>query len=139
MTNVRTILIILMARRGEHPVGTKTVTGEKDEVNAAVLVQTDLFMQNTQFPHPDDALPHTECPSIPISAQVFSRVCILTCRTTAEWRAVPQTVVRRVRRLLEVVSAKDCQSPRRELALMTGFGLDIDGSPCINSICMCVL
>ena len=82
--DVRTILIILMARRGEHPVGTKTVTGEEDEVSAAAaLVQTNLLMPKVQSPHPDSAHAHTDHPSEPVYVQISSRA-----RTLARWAAV---------------------------------------------------
>ena len=70
--------------RGEHDVGTKTVTGEEDEVSAAAaLVQTNLLMPKVQSPHPDSAHAHTDHPSEPVCVQISSRA-----RTLARWAAV---------------------------------------------------
>ena len=70
--------------RGEHDVGTKTVTGEEDEVSAAAaLVQTNLLMPKVQSPLPDSAHAHTDHPSEPVYVQISSRA-----RTLARWAAV---------------------------------------------------
>ena len=94
MGDARSIPIVLGAGHGKDDVGTKTVTGEEDEVStAAVLIQTDLPVPKAQLSHPDVAHAHTDHLSVPVSAQVFSRACTLTRWGAAELNAVPPTVV----------------------------------------------
>ena len=98
--------------RSEHDVGTWTVTGEEDEVSAAaVLIQTDLPVLQAQLPHLNVAHAHRDHPS-PFPHR-FSREPVSS-------HVGRQPNGTRYRRLscadhtdsAEVVSARDCQSPR---------------------------
>ena len=98
--------------RSEHDVGTWTVTGEEDEVSAAaVLIQTDLPVLQAQLPHLNVAHAHRYHPS-PFPHR-FSR-------EPASSHVGRQPNGTRYRRLssaehadsAEVMSVRDCQSPR---------------------------
>ena len=134
MGDARSIPIVLRARRGEHDVGTKTVTSEEDEVStAAVLVQTDLPVLKAQSPHLNVAHAHTDHPSEPDSAQVSSRARILARWAAAEWKAVPLTVVCRARRLCGG-REREGLPVSKERALMTGSGLNMKSTVCFYTL-----
>ena len=120
--------------RGEHDVGTKTMTSEEDKVSAAAfLVQTDLPVLKAQLPHLDVAHAHIDHPSVPVSAQVSPRDRILARWGAAAWKAVPPTVVCRSHRLCGGREREGLPVPK-ERALTTGSGLNGKSTVCFGTL-----